>query len=81
MERPTSEQILRTFGRNVEVLAAQKGILLRELAERIQVTPGVLARARYRSTRFVDVEILLGCAEVLGCTADTLLKPIDGVMY
>lgn len=81
MERLTSEQILRTFGRNIEVLSIQKDIPLKTLAERLQITPGVLSRARHRSTRFIDVEILLGCADVFGVTTDELLRPIDGVIY
>lgn len=81
MENPNSAQIIRTFGRNVEVLAIQKGISLKSMADSLQISSGALSRARKQATRYIDPEILLGCARLLGCTADELLKPIDGVKY
>jgi len=81
METPTSAQIIRTFGRNVEVLAIQKGITLKAMADDLQISSGAFSRARKQATRYIDPEILLGCARVLDCTADELLKPIDGVRY
>lgn len=81
MESPTSAQIIRTFGRNVEVLALQKGISLKYIADNLQISSGTFSRARKQATRYMDPEILLGCARILGCTTDQLLQPIEGVTY
>jgi transcriptional regulator with XRE-family HTH domain len=80
MDHPTADQILRVFGRNVEFLAARKGITLKALAADLQISGGALSRAR-KATRFIDVELLLGCARVLDSTADELLHRIEGVTY
>jgi DNA-binding Xre family transcriptional regulator len=77
----TSEQLLRVFGRNIEVYALRRKMLLKDLAEKIQVTPAALSRARNKSSRYIDPEILVGCSRVFECTVDELLKPIDGVFY
>lgn len=81
MDSPNSEQILRTFGRNIEVMAIRNKISLKSIADELQVSSGTLSRIRREATRYIDPEILLGCARIFGCTADELLKPIDGVKY
>jgi hypothetical protein len=81
METPNSEQIIRTFGRNVEILALQRGISLKSMADSLQTSSGAFSRARKQATRYMDPQILLGCARLLECTTDELLNPIDGVKY
>lgn len=77
----THEQLLKVFGRNIDVASYKKGWSPQVLASRLGISVTALNRVRFGRSRYIDPKLLVGLTEVFGCTANDLLYPQAEIDY
>lgn len=73
--------LMKVFGRNVELLALKRGLTLKEIADKGELSYYHLSQVRKGTARFIDpdcIEILLKTLEV---TPNDLFLPQSDVIY
>lgn len=78
---PSTNSLLITLGRNVDVYAFQRGWPPQLLATRLGVSTHSLNRVRFARCRYIDPELLQGLSELFNCSYNELLLPQPGIDY
>ena len=75
------EPRIAILGRNVGILALKRGWCLEELAEKVGVAHRTILKLHKVRTRYIDPDLLYSLFQVLECTPNDLLLPMEGVAY
>lgn len=78
---PSTNPLLTTLGRNVDVYAFKRGWSAQHLATRLGVSVNALNRVRFGRCRYIDPAMLQGLTELFNCSFDDLLLPQPGIDY
>lgn len=76
-----SQELLRVFGRNIDVEAYKRGLSSPQLAQRLGISPSALNRIRFARSRYIDPAVLVTLTQVFGCDFNDLLTPQPGIDY
>ncbi len=73
--------LIRTIGRNMEVLALKRGWTLTELAQRGEIPVNHLRSLKNGQLRYLDPEVIESLLETLAIEPNALLLPMADVIY